>query len=104
MQHVDLVVMGAGPGGLFASREAARRGLVVALVEAQDRAGRKLSMAGGGMGNITNRTLSPEHFVGSRPAFCKSVLASASERNPPSALLSELQLPGKNGEYESFLP
>ena len=98
MQHVDLVVMGAGPGGLFASREAARRGLVVALVEAQDRAGRKLSMAGGGMGNITNRTLSPEHFVGSRPAFCKSVLHRFGTESA-LALLSELRIPWEEREY-----
>ena len=98
MQHVDLVVMGAGPGGLFASSEAARRGLVVALVEAQDRAGRKLSMAGGGMGNITNRTLSPEHFVGSRPAFCKSVLHRFGTESA-LALLSELRIPWEEREY-----
>lgn len=39
MKHFDVIILGAGPGGLFAAREAGRRGLSAVLLEAQDRAG-----------------------------------------------------------------
>ena len=65
MKHFDVIILGAGPGGLFAAREAGRRGLSAVLLEAQDRAGRKLSMAGGGMGNGCHGTSIPR-----RPPPC----------------------------------
>ena len=96
MKYFDGIILGAGPGGLFAAREAARRGLSVALIEAQDRAGRKLSMAGGGMGNITNRNLSPAYFTGEVPEFCKGALRRFGTSDA-LALLAELRIPGRNG-------
>ena len=47
-EHFDALVLGAGAAGLICAVEAARRGLAVALVDHQARAGRKLALAGGG--------------------------------------------------------
>ena len=70
----DVAVIGAGPAGLICARNAARRGLSVALVDRHDRPGVKLSMAGGGRGNFTNRTLSEEHYVTDDPSLVRAVL------------------------------
>ncbi len=98
MKYFDGIILGAGPGGLFAAREAARRGLSVALIEAQDRAGRKLSMAGGGMGNITNRNLSPAYFTGEVPEFCKGALRRFGTSDA-LALLAELRIPWEERDF-----
>lgn len=66
----DALIAGAGATGLFCARQAARRGLTVALLDRQDRPGRKLSMAGGGMGNVTNRVLDARHYVGGDCSVC----------------------------------
>lgn len=74
MSRYDVAVIGAGPAGLICARNAARRGLSVALVDRHDRPGVKLSMAGGGRGNFTNRTLSEEHYVTDDPSLVRVVL------------------------------
>ena len=74
MSRYDVAVIGAGPAGLICARNAARRGLSVAIVDRHDRPGVKLSMAGGGRGNFTNRTLSEEHYVTDDPSFVRAVL------------------------------
>lgn len=98
MKYFDGIILGAGPGGLLAAREAARRGLSVALIEAQPRAGRKLSMAGGGMGNITNRNLSPDHFVSEAPGFCKGALRRFGT-SEALALLADLRIPWEERDF-----
>ena len=72
--------------------EAARRGLAVALVDHQARAGRELALAGGGMGNVTNRLLDVRHYVGADLSPCRA----AFRRFGPDAvlaLLAELNIP-----------
>ena len=53
----DAAIIGAGPAGLLCARNAARRGLRVALIDSHEEPGAKLAVAGGGKGNITNRIL-----------------------------------------------
>ena len=53
----DAAIIGAGPAGLLCARNAARRGLRVALIDSHEEPGVKLAIAGGGKGNITNRIL-----------------------------------------------
>lgn len=50
----DLVVIGAGPGGLMAAAECAEAGLSVLVLEKNDKPGRKLLSTGGGQCNLTN--------------------------------------------------
>ena len=71
-EHFDALVLGAGAAGLICAVEAARRGLAVALVDHQARAGRKLALAGGGMGNVTNRLLDVRHYVGADLSPCRA--------------------------------
>ncbi|MBQ3892643.1 MAG: aminoacetone oxidase family FAD-binding enzyme [Mailhella sp.] len=65
----DAAVIGAGPAGMMCALAAARRGLSVAVADAHSAPGAKLSLAGGGMGNFTNRILDERFYVGSAAAF-----------------------------------
>lgn len=50
----DVAVIGGGPAGMMAASAAAARGATVALIEQNDRLGRKLRITGKGRCNVTN--------------------------------------------------
>ena len=52
----EIVVVGAGPAGIMAAGEAAKRGNNVTLLEKNDRIGKKILISGKGRCNITNST------------------------------------------------
>lgn len=70
----DFIVIGAGASGLFfaATRQGGGR---VLLLDRQERAGRKILLSGGGKCNVTNRTASPENYLGENPLFTRQALA-----------------------------
>ena len=61
-RHIDIAVVGAGASGMAAAVCAARSGASVTLIEAQNRAGRKLLSTGNGRCNISNASISAEHY------------------------------------------
>lgn len=95
---VDAIIVGAGPAGLFCAHEAAKRGVRVLIIDKQDHAGRKLSMAGGGMGNFTNRHLGPEHYTGENPDFTRFSLR-AFNNEAALTLLDTLNIPWEEREF-----
>ena len=60
----DIAVVGGGASGMMAAVEAARAGARVVLLEAQQRAGRKLLASGNGRCNLTNRLLTAQNYHG----------------------------------------
>ena len=74
----DAAIIGAGPAGLLCARDAARRGLRVALIDSHDQPGAKLAIAGGGKGNITNRILAEDRYVGEDTGILRSALKAFS--------------------------
>ena len=54
MSRADIIVIGAGPAGMMAAGAAAESGAHVALLEKNQKVGRKLSITGKGRCNITN--------------------------------------------------
>ncbi|MBP3730797.1 MAG: aminoacetone oxidase family FAD-binding enzyme [Mailhella sp.] len=88
----DAAVIGAGPAGLASALAASDRGLSVALIDAHRQPGAKLSLAGGGMGNFTNKVMDKRHYDGSDISDIASVLRRYGCQNV-LALLSRLKLP-----------
>ena len=98
MFRYDVAIIGAGPAGLLCARNAARRGLSVALVDSHDRPGAKLALAGGGRGNFTNRTLTEHHYLSDNPAVVRGVLR-AFPCEKVLDLLRELGLPFEERDF-----
>jgi predicted Rossmann fold flavoprotein len=72
--HYDVIVLGAGPAGLFSAITAARRGRRVLVLDHALKPGRKLLAAGGGRCNFGNTDLSADHFESANPHFATSAL------------------------------
>lgn len=87
MHVYDAAVLGAGASGLMCAYTAARAGRSVILIDHADKAGRKLSITGGGRCNFTNRNVSPDCYVGENPQFCRSALAGFSPEDSVNLLL-----------------
>lgn len=98
MSCYDVAIIGAGPAGLLCARNAARRGLSVALVDSHDRPGVKLSAAGGGRGNFTNRILAEDRYITDAPAVVRAVLRSFPCEKVLD-LLRELRLPFEERDF-----
>ncbi|MCG9968313.1 NAD(P)/FAD-dependent oxidoreductase [Pelotomaculum terephthalicicum JT] len=64
--QADVLVIGGGPAGMFAAAAAVMSGAKVTLLEKNDRLGRKMSITGGGRGNLTN-TASLHDFINNVP-------------------------------------
>lgn len=75
MAHYDVVVLGAGAAGLFCAAQAAAWGKRVALLEHNDRPGKKIRISGGGRCNFTNRIVTHQNFISENPDFARSALA-----------------------------
>jgi hypothetical protein len=74
MQHIDVIVLGAGAAGLMAAVEAGRRGRRVLVLEKAKKPAEKIRISGGGRCNFTNLHSSPANFLSDNPRFCVSAL------------------------------
>lgn len=55
-------IIGGGPAGMFAAIEAAKKGYRVSIIDNNSVLGRKLSVTGGGRGNLTNLDIHSDHY------------------------------------------
>lgn len=94
----DVAVIGAGPAGLLCARNAARRGLRVALIDSHEEPGVKLAIAGGGKGNITNRILAENRYIGRDTSILRSAFKVFS-CDDALALMRELRLPWEERDF-----
>lgn len=70
MKRFDVIIIGGGASGLFLASELAGRR--VALIEANDRVGKKLLATGNGKCNLTNLDMNIVHY--NRPSFVETYL------------------------------
>ncbi len=82
----DVVVIGGGPAGMYGAITAARRGLSVLLLEANDRLGKKLLITGKGRCNLTNHCTAAD-VLQNIPRNGK-FLFSALEGHPPADVIA----------------
>lgn len=70
MKKFDVIIIGGGASGMFLASELAGRR--VALIEANDRVGKKLLATGNGKCNLTNLDMNIVHY--NRPSFVETYL------------------------------
>ena len=75
MQHVDVLILGAGAAGLFCGARAAQRGRSVRVLDHSKKPAEKIRISGGGRCNFTNLETEPKRFLSENPHFAKSALA-----------------------------
>ena len=75
MNHVDVIVIGAGAAGLMCGITAGNRGRKVLVLERANKIGKKILMSGGGRCNFTNLEISASNYLSANPHFCKSALS-----------------------------
>jgi predicted Rossmann fold flavoprotein len=87
MVKKEIVIIGAGASGLMAAGRYRDRD--IALIEANPKIGQKIAISGGGKCNITNKYVTPKHYLGD-PCFIHEVLRSYG----PKELLADLKAAG----------
>lgn len=75
VQHIDVVIIGAGAAGLMCAAVAGARGRRVMVLDSANKIGKKILMSGGGRCNFTNMYSAPENFISANPHFAKSALS-----------------------------
>lgn len=88
----DIIVIGGGAAGMFASAMAAELGKSVLLLEKNDRLGKKLYITGKGRCNVTNNC-SAEEVLLNVPRNGRFLYSSVSAY-PPSAMMQRLEALG----------
>ncbi len=71
----DVIILGAGASGLYAGLLLEQANIKnYLLLEGNRKAGTKLSVSGGGKGNLTNKFISTENYIGKEPQFTEYAL------------------------------
>ena len=73
--HFDVAVIGGGGAGMMCALTAGQRRRKVAIIEHNDRVGKKIAISGGGRCNFTNTGIEPGCYLSERPDFSRSALA-----------------------------
>ena len=72
MKHIGII--GAGPAGMMAALEAAKRGARVLLFDSNPMVGRKLLVTGNGRCNLSNANAAPGRYTCADPTFLEQAL------------------------------
>ena len=72
----NITIVGAGASGMVAAIEAAKRGIDVTLIEANNQVGKKIYATGNGRCNLTNRKMSEKYFRSRNMDFVGEVIDS----------------------------
>ena len=85
-EYSDVVIVGAGASGLMAGALLSREGLLVTILDKNDRAAKKLRATGNGRCNFTNLNMNPGCFFG-RKDFIEEVLTE----NTPEDMIKQFE-------------
>ncbi|MGR3248997.1 MAG: NAD(P)/FAD-dependent oxidoreductase [Paracoccus sp. (in: a-proteobacteria)] len=90
MEHLDLLILGAGAAGLFCAGSARAPGRRILVLDHAAKPGEKIRISGGGRCNFTNLATAPNRFLSMNPRFASSALA----RYKPEAFLGLVERAG----------
>ncbi len=90
MEHVDLLILGAGAAGLFCAGSARAPGRRILVLDHAAKPGEKIRISGGGRCNFTNLATAPDRFLSMNLRFASSALA----RYKPEAFLGLVERAG----------
>lgn len=99
--NTDLLIIGGGVAGLFTAF-CCQDKISVTLLDSQDALGKKWRLAGGAMGNMTNRTISPDHYVSHNPKQAKKLLQSLFKNWQTEHTLAFMQKMGMDFEEREY--
>lgn len=88
----EIIIIGAGASGIIASIASSDRGKDVALLEGNDRIGRKILITGNGRCNISNKNIDCCRYHGNNHAFTDTILNQFSVKDTVD-FFSSLGLP-----------
>lgn len=91
MKH-EFIIVGAGASGIIAAINAKNFGIDVALIETNNRIGKKILTTGNGRCNICNENITLNRYHSENPDFFKTILESFSIKDTLN-LFTELGLP-----------
>lgn len=74
----DVVILGAGASGLMAATQLKQHS--IAIIDHNDKPGKKILISGGGKCNVTNESVSTDNYLGD-PEFIKPILAQYTSKN-----------------------
>ncbi len=75
-KEYDLIIVGGGVSGLYLAYLAQQKNISLCLIDHQQTLGMKWRIAGGAMGNMTNRTIDSNHYISHTPKEAKKLLQS----------------------------
>ena len=101
----DVIIIGAGAAGLFASVAASQEGASVLVLEKNKKAGKKLRLTGGGRCNVTS-TLSIDEIIENIPGNGKFLYSTFSQFNNQDLLtfFPEHHVPLKEEDHGRVFP
>ena len=76
-KNFDVLIIGGGASGLMCAVSAKKNNpqLSVAIIEKNDRVGKKLLATGNGRCNLTNKYISPDRYVGSFKSYAEKIFS-----------------------------
>lgn len=83
----DLLVIGGGASGIIAAIAAKDMGADAAIIEGNDRIGRKIITTGNGRCNITNSNIDIRRYHGENPNFSSKALSAFGFKDTLSFLI-----------------
>lgn len=98
----DVLIIGGGVAGLYLAYCCEQKKIPYCLLDHQTTLGAKWRIAGGGMGNMTNRTVNADHYVSHSPKQAKKLLQSLFKTWKPEQVLAFLQDFGMDWEEREF--
>lgn len=80
MKH-DIIIVGGGASGIMAAITAKDMGADIAIIESNDRVGKKILTTGNGRCNISNKNVTSKRYHSENTKFCNNVLDAYNANN-----------------------